>query len=910
MDDKEGLKERKKKNITTQDGERVYTGVITYQFKDKEEKPWQRVVYGITRKGTHLYEPVKSVPSTLIILVLGTYLLLGYLTQLVEDDMPSVINDADIAREDSTTFSEEAAWKYLNQILGDQPRVAGTEYHLHKTQDMKNIVDNIAASARQTVRTDWQLVTGSFWMNIAFPFVNYYQNLSNVVAVLEGESGFHSNGTIGSSILVNCHYDSVPFALGASDNVVFCAAMAETLSKLSRRTQKFKHNIIFLFNGAEENPLQASHGFISHPWFSGVSVVVNLDAAGMNGKPAVFQVTDPRALSAYKRRVSRPNAQSFGEFLFTSGIIPSDTDFRIWRYFGRLNGIDIAFSKFGHVYHTRFDHPDLIQTGVIQNAGSMVIGLVSELADNEDMANKVTPESSVYFDYLNTFMIWYPLRAAYAVDVLVALFGLVSVAYFVWLVGLRWSTVSELLLTASSRGAALIAGAIITFIFLSIMIATTIQMRYLTQPWLVVPVFWMPYVITAVCVSHLYDRWRVKRTGLNRCIRTLQAMAATRFLLSVCLLIMSCVPKLTPVRYGVTVPLFIMSLTACVTLTVVRYWKLAAWQHLILEIVLSLPVVMFVLTTVLRLNAVLLPVMGRSAIDNPDNIVAVVNLAFAILLCSTVSGIELLFSRRRMWISIGLVSVACIVLMFIPFSPYNEDVPSTQRHYWFHTEIKSYDINRQITERTTGLLVTKHDPYSTERVLPYLKDRGYNFNSRTDFSEDCEKFVYCNLPLYRTSFGRYLKHGLFVYTNGPAEFSPPAGLTSARSCQGELCTYVFTITPAPHNLLTFWPREGANLTSWSLTPAPQPSFTQLGRPVYVIVHSIATYSDTVQPLVITANFIVPLSLQSSPVVDVSHHAHLIHHPESFTSHYTALINAMPKYFNFAHFLTFRNNYVF
>lgn len=41
-----------------------------------------------------------------------------------------------------------------------------------------------------------------------------YEDASNVIAVLEGESGTLANGTVGSSILVNCHYDSVPFALG------------------------------------------------------------------------------------------------------------------------------------------------------------------------------------------------------------------------------------------------------------------------------------------------------------------------------------------------------------------------------------------------------------------------------------------------------------------------------------------------------------------------------------------------------------------------------------------------------------------------------------------------------------------------------------------------------------------------
>lgn len=43
--------------------------------------------------------------------------------------------------------------------------------------------------------------------------------------------------------------------------------MLETLRVLSKRSQVLKHSVLFLFNGAEETPLQAAHGFITqHPW--------------------------------------------------------------------------------------------------------------------------------------------------------------------------------------------------------------------------------------------------------------------------------------------------------------------------------------------------------------------------------------------------------------------------------------------------------------------------------------------------------------------------------------------------------------------------------------------------------------------------------------------------------------------
>ncbi|XP_026735434.1 endoplasmic reticulum metallopeptidase 1-like isoform X2 [Trichoplusia ni] len=885
------------------------------------------VIYQISRKGKHLYEPVKSVPSTLLIVVLGVYLLLGYFTQLVEDSMPSVVRESSVARDDSITFSEEVAYRHLLRIVGDEPRVAGTLYHLNKTHDMKAIVDEVALQANQVVRTDWQFASGDYFHNSSASFVNIYQNASNIVALLEGESGFLPNGTIGSSILVNCHYDSVPYALGASDNAAFCAIMVETLTKMSRSKQKLKHNVVFLFNGAEENGLQASHAFLQHPWAEGVTAVINLDAAGMNGKPTIFQATDPRVLNAYSRSVPRPNAQGLAEFMFYSGIIPSDTDFRIWREFGNIQGIDIAFVKWAHVYHTRNDRPELLLPGVLQNAGDMLLALASRLADTPAMRDKVESTSEVYYDYLNVFLVSYSFPVSYAVDICIALFGLASVGYYVWLVGARKSTLVKLSYAAGGRLVSLLGGVLLVAVLVPLMILTTVQMRYLTQAWLVVPLYWLPYLLGALAAAQALDAWSQARgqhaqahllnvllqhsSGLSRSLRCAQAQAGSRLLLVLSLLLLLCVPALTTLRYLFSAPLFIMAATSIISITILRYVTLQGWQHLILEVCLSSPALMFMCSLALRLNAQVLPIMSRSAGNYPDLTVAALNVGLAVLVAATVSGIELLFSRKHLWLVLSGVGAVCFVLMFIPFSPYDEDGISLQRHYWFHSEIVSYDISGNTTSRTSGIVVSKHDPYTSERVGPALAAAGVHLVSRDDFQADCEELVYCGLPLFRTSFGRYLKHALFLYTGGPAPFSPPAAFTTlSRECVGDTCSFSFLLTGANHNLVTLWPLPGVSVTSWSLSSAPSRSHSQRGRPVYVLYHSTATYSGEPVSMVINVTFNVPQSQQSQPIVEVSHHSHKIHHPQDYTDEYRNILQAMPRYFNIASFLSFRHNYVF
>lgn len=66
--------------------------------------------------------------------------------------------------------------------------------------------------------------------------------------------------------------------------------MLEILRVLSKQEQRTRHNILLLFNGAEETPLQAAHGFITqHPWAENVRAFLNLESVGSNGKEILFQ---------------------------------------------------------------------------------------------------------------------------------------------------------------------------------------------------------------------------------------------------------------------------------------------------------------------------------------------------------------------------------------------------------------------------------------------------------------------------------------------------------------------------------------------------------------------------------------------------------------------------------------------
>lgn len=66
--------------------------------------------------------------------------------------------------------------------------------------------------------------------------------------------------------------------------------MLEILRVLSLQSYLNQHSILFLFNGAEETPLQASHGFITqHEWAGNIKAFLNLESVGSGGREILFQ---------------------------------------------------------------------------------------------------------------------------------------------------------------------------------------------------------------------------------------------------------------------------------------------------------------------------------------------------------------------------------------------------------------------------------------------------------------------------------------------------------------------------------------------------------------------------------------------------------------------------------------------
>ncbi|XP_042542867.1 endoplasmic reticulum metallopeptidase 1 isoform X2 [Dipodomys spectabilis] len=320
-------------------------------------------------------------------------------------------------------FDAGRARDYLEHITSIGPRTTGSPENeiltVHYLLEQIKLIE-VQSSSLHKISVDVQRPTGSFSIDFLGGFTSYYDNITNVVVKLEPRDGAQH------AVLANCHFDSVANSPGASDDAVSCSVMLEVLRVLSTSSEALHHAVVFLFNGAEENVLQASHGFITqHPWASLIRAFINLEAAGVGGKELVFQTgpENPWLVQAYVSAAKHPFASVVAQEVFQSGIIPSDTDFRIYRDFGNIPGIDLAFIENGYIYHTKYDTADRILTDSIQRAGDNILAVLKYLATSDMLASssEYRHGNMVFFDVLGLFVIAYPSRIGAIINYMVVM---------------------------------------------------------------------------------------------------------------------------------------------------------------------------------------------------------------------------------------------------------------------------------------------------------------------------------------------------------------------------------------------------------------------------------------------------------------------------------------------------------
>ena len=318
-------------------------------------------------------------------------------------------------------FSEGNARVHLHAMAGLGPKLLGSDAaEIHTLAYILDALDKVPVSPAVRLEVDVQTASGDFFLDFITGFASVYHNVTNVLVRLELADPDTSDADRGS-FLLSTHYDSALHSPAASDALAGVSIMLELIRVIAEYPDDLqaagilRTPLVFNLNGAEESLLQGSHAFITqHPWAQHLIGFLNVEAAGSGGRDLVFQTGTGWLAKAYAQGAHYPYGNSVGQDVFQSGVIPSDTDFRIYRDFGALPGIDMAYIENGYVYHTPLDQETFVTHGSLQRGGENILGTLAVLAaqyGDQDARDK-EEDAVVYFDLLNTVMVAYSLPTA------------------------------------------------------------------------------------------------------------------------------------------------------------------------------------------------------------------------------------------------------------------------------------------------------------------------------------------------------------------------------------------------------------------------------------------------------------------------------------------------------------------
>jgi hypothetical protein len=291
-------------------------------------------------------------------------------------------------------FSAHRAWKHL-EVIAREPHPTGSK----RQGEVHNYIIETLASFGLTAETQ----------------SNPKYELNNILARISGENP-------DGAVLLMAHYDSVEVAPGATDNGSSVAALLEVTRGLLEENP-YKNDIIIIFTDAEEKGLIGAHCFISdHPWFTDVSIAINLEMAKKTFAGIIRSSPDNGWLiKQYAISAPHPFGASSFDRIYSMLRYGDDLQQFIWK---GIPGLTFASIYVFPEYHTKHDSIKNADIRSIQHHGEQTLAFTKHLANQE--LKKIKTQNRVYFNIWGPLFIHYSLSRALpiAAVVTVLLFGL------------------------------------------------------------------------------------------------------------------------------------------------------------------------------------------------------------------------------------------------------------------------------------------------------------------------------------------------------------------------------------------------------------------------------------------------------------------------------------------------------
>ncbi|XP_035795139.1 endoplasmic reticulum metallopeptidase 1-like [Anopheles albimanus] len=833
--------------------------------------------------------------------------------------LPPALTDGDLGRL-PYAFNGARAWNTLVGLDALGPKPVGSvanEVGAVKLLEREFTLINATKHAVQEVLYEKQITSGAYCINFfGSSMTSVYRNVQNLIVRMAGQEG------VDGALMLNCHFDSVASSPGASDDCGSCAVMLEILRVLSRGSERPRHPIVFLFNGAEETPLQASHGFITqHRWAKEIRAFLNLESVGSGGKELLFQSgpQHPWLVEAYARAVRHPFAHAIGEEIFQSGFIPSDTDFRIFRDFGHIPGLDFAHIFNGFRYHTRYDSVEYLLPAVLQNTGDNVLSLVRLITGGDYLERSVQERAvgkSVFFDFLGLFFVTWSEKEAAIMNVLVAILGLM-VGYWATLrnVGSQhWRAVARESLLHGFCATLVGAGAAVGFnLVIAFLLDHFFQrsMAWFSTYTLTIGLYCLPTMVLLFIAHREFHRlFQRKETPLPLSLAVKTRLTGVYLFWSV-IMIGATIAGLRS-AYVISVLLACMVLVPLISEPYPWHLKSKIASIVLSGIWVFLHTVALLWTTqFFHIFAnIFIPIAGRSgANDNPDLLIATVTAVCSLLVCSFMLPlVNLLRNPYRSIIgtllALFLISVLLAIATPLGF-PYRQatpqQLPKVQRILAQHTLRQWYDSKGTVRADDAGYLFRLWDRHNEATIREVIASNGGDAGSIYKPSQmgECATEVFCGFPASAVRFSS-------LWYAQPKSNHPEAvemvklslesrNKTTAKDGSAVNSRLVFNLAGSYQSSILVRPRRNVTLVAWNLTPQlpRQLSVGDDHRAYYVLI----THGLPGQPLQLILDLEQSATDASSavqtPLVDISVTSNFWEYHEYFRPAFSKFIKSFP-----------------
>nr|CAD7589286.1 unnamed protein product [Timema genevievae] len=623
-----------------------------------------------------------------------------------------------------------------------------------------------------------------------------------------------------------------------SDDGLNCAVMLEVLRVLSQSSTPLQHNVIFLFNGAEESPLKAAHGFITqHKWAKEIAAFINLEACGAGGKEILFQAgpNHPWLVKLYVESAPHPNALVLAEDIFQSDLIPSDTDFRVFRDFGNIPGLDFAHAMNGYVYHTKYDNMDAIPRGTVQHTGDNLLALVQRLASSTELSDTQQHAAGreVYFNIFPRTIVHYSEEAGVFLNILfigLSIYTALVNARVIFAGETRKAALWQLTLGCGVVGAGWLHGILTNVMIALILDALNRSMTWYSRPGLIFGLYYCPTLVCMMALMAIYGNYKLRLMLGGRGQGEIDNVRIMRpgssfYLLKVVVL--------------------------CSTHSKV-------WQCVDRELFM----------------------VARGTVGRPGRLVEV---PLIVLVKDRLKALGIISA-------IFLLTVAAVTLTPLGF-PYGADPsqPTPQRILTFHVKRTFYSAEGSVRLQDSGYFLfplDRHSPDSVAQLIPEVS------NAR-NVADDCNTELFCGLPVSSARMVSLLDSSSWIPADAPViHIATSLELMTQTMLSVKVRRLTFR-AKGPENMgLVVSVVPNVELVRWSFeADLPAQGIKWLDRSAYFIHY---TSGSTGTAWDFWLDFEVPSNV-SRPIIDIALSGHYFSDKRNKSPHFSEFLNKYPEW---------------